>query len=148
MSNKEHNNIILKLGITLATKNLFTIKEVGKFMQETSADDFTSNGFWLYSYNSNDCYLSDKFLETIGYNRSEIIENVDFFYKVADNEHLKKGFDMLNELIKVKSEACFINYLDYTCKDGIVLNIKCSGTVLYKNNKPYIVLGTHEINEE
>jgi hypothetical protein len=53
---------------------------------------------------------------------------------------------MLNELIAKKSEACFINYLDYTKKDGDILNVECSGTCLYKNGEPYIVLGTHNLD--
>lgn len=145
MTNKEHNNIILKLGIALASKNLFSIKEIGEFMQETGADEFSNGGFWLYGYESNDCYLSDKFLESLEYKREEIEENVGFFYKVANHEHLDRSFEILNKLIEKKSEFCFVNELDYTKKSGEVFTVECSGTPLYKNNKPYIVLGTHVI---
>jgi hypothetical protein len=145
MSTKAHNNIILKLGVGIAAKDLFTIKEIGEFMQNTGADKFSNGGFWLYGYESNDCYLSDKFLQSLGYSRDEIKENVEFFYKVANNEHLNIGFEMLNKLIEVKSETSFINYLNYTKKDKSILNVECSGTPLYKDNKPYIILGTHAI---
>ena len=145
MSTKAHNNIILKLGIALAAKDLSTIKGIGEFMQNTGADEFSNGGFWLYGHESNDCYLSDKFLESLNYDRNEIEEKVDFLYSVADNNHLNKGFEMLAELIKNRSEACFINNLNYTKKDGNILNVQCSGTVMYKNNEPYIVLGTHII---
>lgn len=148
MPNRQHNNLILKLGIAIASKNLNTIEEIGKLIQETGADDFTDGGFWLYGYDSNECYLSDKFLESLKYTRDEIISNVSFFYKTANNDHLNKGFEMLNELIEKKSESCFINYLDYTRKDGSIFNVECSGTCLYKFDKPYIVLGTHLLGYE
>lgn len=142
MPNKQHNNIILKLGVALASKSLSTIKEIGEFMQNTGSDKFSNGGFWLYSYESNDCYLSDNFLKSLEYKRDEIDENVSFFYKVANKEHLDKGFEMLNKLIENKSESCFVNDLEYTKKSGEVFTVECSGTPLYKDNKPYIVLGT------
>ena len=49
---------------------------------------------------------------------------------------------MLNKLIENKSESCFVNDLEYTKKSGEVFTVECSGTPLYKDNKPYIVLGT------
>lgn len=142
-----HNNIYLKLGIAIASKIYNNIFEIGKYMQETGADEFTNGGFWLYGYESQDCYLSDKFIKSLGYRRGEITHNVDFFYKIANNDHLNKGFNMLDELIDKKSESSFINYLDYTRKNGSVFNVECSGTVMYKFGEPYIILGTHEINQ-
>jgi|LakMenEpi03Oct11_1017367.scaffolds.fasta_scaffold01073_3 hypothetical protein len=145
MPTKEHNNIILKLGVALASKDLSTIKEIGEFIQNTGSDEFVSGGFWLFSYESKDLYLSNKFLELLDYNRNEVIEKIDFFYKTANHKELEKGFKMLEELIKNKSESCFINTITHTKKDGSILNVECSGTPLYKNNEPYIILGTHKI---
>ena len=39
----------------------------------------------------------------------EIEENVGFFYKVANHEHLDRSFEILNKLIEKKSEFCFVN---------------------------------------
>ena len=142
---KIHQNVILKLGAILLMKQSANVVEVGEYLQKTGIDDALTGGFWLYGYNVHDCYLSDKLIESLGYIREEVPPNVDFFYKAAENAHLNKGFEMIDELVAEQSEKCFINYLDYRTKDGETIKVECTGTVIYSFGKPLIVIGTHDI---
>jgi len=142
---KIHQNVILKLGAILLMKQSANVVEVGEYLQKTGIDNALTGGFWLYGYNAHDCYLSDKLIESLGYIREEVPPNVDFFYKAAENAHLNKGFEMIDELVAEQSEKCFINYLDYRTKDGETIKVECTGTVIYSFGKPLIVIGTHDI---
>lgn len=140
---KSHEIIILKLGALLLTKKSLNILEIGKQLQETNADEMVNGGFWLYSYEDNDAYLSDRFIGSLLYDRENITNNVDFFYKVADNVQLNKGFAMIEELIKTKSELCFSHNVDYKRKDEVNLTVTCRGSVIYILDKPFCIIGTH-----
>ena len=137
-------NIILKMGVVLFSTKQKSVSEIGISLNEIYPDDeLTSGGYWLFDWQTNECYYSYNFLNSLGYIKSEVTNNTDFFYKVADNLHLKEGFKMIEELILNKSEDCFVNYLNYTHKNGEIIKIECSGVVLYKNDKPVMVLGAH-----
>ena len=143
MMNKVQANLVLKMGIALfSTKQ--SVTEIGISLNEIyTDDDITSGGFWLYNIQTKECYYSDKFLNSLGYNKKDVANNTDFLYKTADVSALEKGFKMINDLIVSRSESSFINYLDYTHKDGSIVKVECCGTVFYKRNEPIIVFGTH-----
>lgn len=143
--NDIHANFVLKMGVILLSTRIFSVTEIGMSLNKLHSDELTSGGYWLYDWDTKDCYLSDKLIESIGYSRSDVAPSIDFFYKVANNEHLNLGFAMVNDLIDMQSESCFCNKLEYTHNDGHKIQIQCSGTVFYKYGKPVIVLGTHEI---
>ena len=142
---KIHQNVILKLGAILLMKQSANVIEIGEHLQKTGIDDASTGGFWLYGYNVHDCYLSDKFISSLGYSREEVPHSVDFLYKTAENTRLNKSFEMIDELVTEQSEKCFINYLDYKAKDGETIKVECTGTVIYSFGKPLIVIGTHDI---
>jgi len=142
---KIHQNVILKLGAILLMKQSANVIEIGKQLQKTGIDEALSGGFWLYDYVTHDCYFSDKFITSLGYEREEVSNTVDFFYKTADKTHLTKGFDMIEDLINETSELVFINRLDFYTKSGETLDIECAGTVIYSFGKPIMVVGTHDI---
>jgi len=140
-----HANIVLKMGVVLLSTQHQSVLDIGAVLNKAHTDDLTSGGYWLYDWITNECYYSDNFIASMGYDRSEVSNKTDFFYKVANKEHLNHGFDMIYDLIKEMSETCFINELDYTRKNGEIIKIQCSGTVFYKFGEPIIVLGTHKI---
>lgn len=143
--NIEHQNIILKLGAILLTKTTNDVFEIGCHLQQSGIEAVLTGGFWLYDYKTNDCYYSDKFIKVLGYERSEIPNGVEFFYKTSDVEQLKVGFGMIDSIITDRSEACFINDLLYYTKDNLPINIECVGTVIYKFYEPILVIGTHTV---
>jgi hypothetical protein len=140
-----HANIVLKMGVILLSTRYGTVEGIGSQLNELHTDELTSGGYWLYDYLTGACYSSDKFIDVIGYERHEVEPTVDFFYKTADVEKLNKGFKMIDDLIAMKAEHCFIHELLYTHKDGSTVNVQCSGTVFYKFDEPFMVLGTHKI---
>jgi hypothetical protein len=140
---KIHANLVLKMGVILFSTKKQSVSEIGICLNELHSDDLTSGGYWLYDWETNECYYSEKLINSLGYNRCDVQNNTNFFYKVADNEHLNEGFKMIDELVLNKSELSFINDLNYTHKNGSIIKVECSGTVFYKFNEPIIVLGTH-----
>ena len=140
---KSHEIIILKLGALLLTKKTLNILEIGSLLQQTDADSMVNGGFWLYGYDDNDVYLSDRFIDSLLYKRDEIIHNVNFFYIVGNKEHLYRGFKMIDDLIKNKSETCFSHNVDYQKKNGDNVTVTCRGSVIYILDKPFCVIGTH-----
>jgi hypothetical protein len=144
-SNILHANIVLKMGVILLSNKYSGVMPIGYELNQLHTDSLTNGGYWLYDYNTHECYYSDRFIESIGYERDDIDSTVSFFYKTADNEHLSIGFEMISELVEEKSEICFVNELTYYHSDGRELQIECMGTVFYKEVEPIIVLGTHKI---
>jgi hypothetical protein len=91
-------------------------------------------------------YYSPKFKASFGFDEcDEFAPEYSTFTQYANQEDLEKNETLIREVIAAKSEQCFTNKVRYTTRYGLNFTVNCSGTVLYKNNTPIIVLGSHEI---
>ena len=144
-SNRIHANIVLKMGVILLSNKYKGAIDIGAELNKLYTDDLTNGGYWLYDYKTNECYYSDRFLKSLGYNREDVCLTISFFYKTAEKIHLDVCFEMIAELMEDKSENCFVNEIDYYHVDGTILKVECMGTIFYKDGEPIIVLGTNKI---
>ena len=81
-----HTNILLRLHTKLLTNIKKDIHQIGQYLQTTGMDDPINRGFWLYNYQTGECYYSDNFIRSLGYDRSEVKNDVQFFYDTSNNE--------------------------------------------------------------
>lgn len=139
-----HENIVLKMGAMLLDSRTKTLSELGELLVKSNSDELTNGGFWILEYASGKVYYSPKFCNVLGYDYNEFKDGFDGFNR-GDAEQMQYGMMLINDLIKAKSQDSFINKIDFQKKDLSMIQIECSGTVFYKFDKPYLILGTHKI---
>jgi len=135
---------ILIVNIALLDMKDKLLSQLGKELVELGCDEKTNGGFWLWKYKSNEVYASPKFCKSLGYDYEELGNDFNVF-NIADKSELKIGVDKIKELIGLKSNDTFVNDIHFTKKDGTKILIECNGKVFYREDNPYVILGTHKI---
>jgi len=141
-----HENIVIKIGVSILSTKAATLTELGELLINSKADDLSSGGIWIWQYDSGEVFYSPNFCETLGFEYGELGNDFTGFNR-ADTENLNYGMSLIDKLIESKSNENFINNIKFQKKDGQYIDIQCTGTVLYRYGKPYIVLGTHKVLE-
>lgn len=122
-----------------------TMNEVGERMLDVDCDGLATGGFWIWDYRTNEVYYSPKFCVTLGFNYGDFGNSFDGF-NLANKDMFDKGVNDIQKLISIKSNAIFMNEVLFTTKRLVDMHITCVGTVVYDDDEPTFVLGTHKIN--
>lgn len=139
-----HENIVLKMGAMLLDSRTKTLSELGDLLVKSNSDELTNGGFWVWEYATNKVYYSPKFCNSLGYEYNEFKDGFGGFNR-GDVEQMQYGMTLIQDLINAKSQDSFINKIDFQKKDLSIIHIECSGTVFYKFDNPYLILGTHKV---
>jgi hypothetical protein len=139
-----HAKIVLKMGVALFADKVNSVNELGYLLASQHCDELSNAGFWLWDYRTNEVYYSKKFCNALGFDYNDFGIGFNGFYLV-DKEQLEAGLQMVNDLIVNKSNDIFKNELLYKTKMNTEIKIMCIGTVFYKENEPFYILGTHKI---
>jgi len=140
-----HEKIVLKMGVTLFSKHFVNVIDLGEALVSKDSDLIADGGIWIWDYNTNEVFVSPKFCNVLGFNYGELPKDVSVFDR-ADKAKFAVGYNKIMELIEDKSEGTFINEITYKSKENKDVKIICSGTIFYKENKPFYLLGTHKLN--
>ena len=133
------------MGVTLFSKHFSNVIELGEALVSKDSDLISNGGIWIWDYNTNEVFVSPKFCNVLGFEYGELPKDASVF-DIADKEQFAVGYNEINNLIEAKSEGTFINEIKYKSKENIDVDILCSGTIFYKDNKPFYILGTHKLN--
>lgn len=136
---------MLRLSIILISNvnhtSLFTLGE--KLVSEY-CDELSDGGFWVWNHKTDEVYYSPKFCTILGYNYGELGKGFAGFNR-GNLKQMKRGIDIIQTLIDTQSHDTFVNIIEFTKKDGGIILIECSGGILFIDNIPFVVLGTHKI---
>lgn len=136
---------MLRLCITLIEKsNIISLFNLGEELIKKHCDEISDGGFWVWNHKTNEVYYSPKFCKTLGYEYGELGVGFSGFH-LGNSDQMKHGMQLIDEIINNNTQDTFVNIIDFTKKDGKIIQIECSGAVLIIENVPYIVLGTHKI---
>lgn len=135
---------MLRLSIILISNHSDDLFEIGEKLVIDHCDEIANGGFWVWNHNTNEVYYSPKFCNTLGYEYGELGKGFGGFNR-GNVEQMKNGMDMIQNLINTNSKDTFINYIDFTKKDGSIINIECSGAILFIGEIPFVILGTHKL---
>jgi PAS domain-containing protein len=139
-----HENIVIKIGVNILSTKVATLHELGELLISNNSDDLSSGGIWIWDYATSEVYYSPKFCEILGYDYGELCNGFGGFDR-GDKANMAYGMKLINNLIEENLNENFINTIKFKKKDESDIIIQCTGTVLYRYGKPYIVLGTHKI---
>lgn len=145
--NAKINVLTLSLNIILYDNKVENLQKLGEILCEQTLHQLEEGGIWLWNYQTNEVYYSNNFCKTLGYNYGELGTGFDGF-NLGDEEHMSIGMKMINDLIANHSIEPFINDITYKTKSNGYVNIQCIGAVFYKDNLPYIILGTHKVKQK
>lgn len=137
------NVLILSLNIILFDNKTENLQELGNVLCK-QLPHLEEGGLWLWNYQTGEVYYSPKFCETLGYEYKELGTGFAGF-DLADKEQFSKGEKMINDLIENNSIEPYINDITYSTKLGEKKLVQCVGSIFYKDNLPYLILGTHRI---
>lgn len=136
---------MLRLSIILISDVSHTaLFELGEKLVSEQCDEISDGGFWVWNHNTNEVYYSPRFCTTLGYSYGELGKGFSGFNR-GNPEQMKMGMALIQNLIDTKSHDTFINVIEFTKKDGSTILIECSGAVLFIDDIPFVVLGTHKI---
>lgn len=121
-----------------------TLFNVGEKLVADHCDEVADGGFWVWNHNTNEVYYSPKFCSTLGYTYGELGRGFGGFNR-GNVEQMKRGLTMIQNLIDTKSHDTFVNAIEFTKKDGSTILIECTGAVVFIEDVPYVVLGTHKL---
>ena len=139
-----HDSIVIKFGVQLLWKPNLRVSELGKRLSELKTDEQTEAGFWIWDYNTDECYYSPKFKDYLKFDDSFPNTSAGFIQNMIE-EDLQPGLLKTQMMIESKSKDVFINVVRYKTPEGIK-GVICSGTIIYsKDELPTYVVGTHQI---
>lgn len=139
-----HQQVVLKMGVALFSGKVSSVIELGNILIENGSDDLCDGGVCIWQIDNGQIYYSPKFCNVLGFEYGEFGEGFGGFDR-GNAEQMAYGMGLIDKLIEEKSQSIFINKIDYLKKDNNVLPIICSGTVFYKYNAPFYIVGTHKL---
>ena len=139
-----HQQVVLKMGVALFSGKASSVIELGNILIDNGSDDLCDGGVWIWQINNGQVYYSPKFCNSLGFEYGELGEGFGGFDR-GDAHQMAYGMGLIDELIENKSQSIFVNRIDYFKKDNTILPVLCSGTVFYKYNAPYYIVGTHKL---
>ena len=119
----------LALGVSLLSRTISNVIEIGRLMFQLGSDKMTDCGYWIWNIDTDECYYSPKFIHCLGYEESEFELKGDTFRK------------LMKELGKTST---ITNTVVYTRKDGTEATFDCSVTTIDRNGILSILFGVHE----
>jgi PAS domain-containing protein len=144
---KEIHSVILKSAIFISSKYNDDVNDIGNKLVDVGSDDLTSGGFWIWDVENNTEFYSDKFRKVLGFEGEYDFPSIpDSWQNQLSKEEVEKVFETYSKHEKTEGKHPYhqiVNYKDKTGKKNI--KIICSGTLLRKNNNPWLLVGTHKI---
>ncbi len=138
----------LALGVTLLSRTITSVVDIGKLMYQLGSDKMTEYGYWIWNISNDECYYSPKFLTTLGYTTEEIEYVGTTFRNLMKEESLKKAMERTDNLLKLGKSSTIVNEVAYKKKDGTDITFDCSVTTIDRNGLLSILFGTHEEPKE
>ena len=158
---EEHEEISRKLSEKVnslngdITKLLLTMidMESGKASLMLQVLELSTDGFWDWHVGSGKDggedyeYLRPKLKKQLGYEDEELENKPSSWQKICDPEDMGKMFKKVQKHFESKGEHPFSCVTNYTHKNGSIVKIRCSGTVVDFNEdgEPVRMVGTHQL---
>lgn len=134
----------LALGVSLLSRTISNVIEIGRLMFQLGSDKMTDCGYWIWNIDTDECYYSPKFIHCLGYEESEFDYNGTVFRKLMKEESLKTAMERADKLLKLGKTSTITNTVVYTRKDGTEATFDCSVTTIDRNGILSILFGVHE----
>lgn len=138
------NTVTIYLNVMLFDRETKDIQELGKAVCKHNLHNLENGGIWLWEYDTGKVFYSYGFCEALGFEYGELGDGFGGF-DIGDKDDMDRGMGMIQNLIDKKSIDPFINRITYKTKSNNHIDVECGGSVFYKDDKPYIILGTHKI---
>jgi PAS domain S-box-containing protein len=138
----------LALGVSLLSRTISNVIEIGRLMFQLGSDKMTDCGYWIWNIDTDECYYSPKFIHCLGYEESDFDYNGTVFRKLMKEESLKTAMDKTQNLLKLGKSSTITNTVVYTRKDGKEVTFDCSVTTIDRNGILSILFGSHEEPKE
>jgi len=103
-------------------------------------------GYWEWSFKTNTVFLSKRFKEVFGYQENELGDNGDIISQLTVKEDLEKFLGIVQENVAQGGKEAFSGDLRYYHKDGSIVWINCTGSILeWDTDKkiPVLAFGCH-----
>ena len=150
MTNIAHENIV-KSVLSFVVKQEFgkhlTVLELGKkVVEEYGADKLVNGGIWILDCNKPIEFYSPLFRKNLGYTGEKDFPSVpESWQKAIKPKYINSALPDYHKHIETKGKHPYYLDLVYNTKQGGKIALICSGTALFENNKPTIMIGTHTI---
>lgn len=136
--------------ITELTDTLIKVEQ--NLRKERSILEFviehTTDGYWDWNITTGYEYLSPKFKLQLGYLPSEMENDQSSWMALCDNEDLERVKVSIGTYLSSESNTeIFSEILKFTHKKGHIVNIKCTGIIVDRDEKgvPTRMIGTHSV---
>jgi len=144
--NKVHENTVLKLASLIFLGEFNDVIELGELLLKEVGEN-TDGGFWIWDLSNPEMeYYSPKVRKSLGFKSKKDFPNLaESWQKIIDPKDKEIAFKNLEE--NIKGEGSYYQVVKYNLKNGEVINLLCSGSLM-KNEagKPLYLFGTHKIN--
>lgn len=137
-----HNKALSKLGYLLSN-NQSDVLKMGQDLFDLGFDNIT-DGFWIWDINTNVEYYSPRFIDSLGYSKQDCDNTTKFWMDRINKEDLNRAILAFNNHKDDPNSPYFLE-VRYNHKEGKVINILCSGTIVNGDSDNPIMIGTHEI---
>ena len=134
----------LALGVTILSRTISSVKDIGSLMYQLGSDNMTECGYWIWNKDTDECYYSPKFIHCLGYTQEEIEYNSSTFRKLMNDSSLKMAIEKTDRLLQLGKTSSIINTVVYKKKDGTEITFDCSVTTIERNGLISILFGAHE----
>lgn len=141
-----HENIIIKYATITSNKLKEGVIEIGKELSLLGIDKIVDGGFWIWDIISNKEYYSNNFISSLGYEEKEFPFVSETWQKHIHKDDLLLAFSNYEKHLATGGEHPYQQRVRYNKKNGEILSVICSGTIIRdKNNNPAVMIGSHKL---
>jgi PAS domain S-box-containing protein len=107
--------------------------------------DLGTDGWWDWHIKEDFEYMSPRFWQLLGYDPASKEHHPSEWQKIINGDDLKVALNNFSLHVSTKGEHPFKQIVRYTCSDGSVRWVVCSGNVIEwgEDGSPVRMIGTH-----